>query len=134
MFQKGDQIKKLNMKVAGTLPSKPVNSEKPANWDQMTAKQKKNFKKKLQKKKKKLERSQVMSASSVASDGEDEQQSEAEDPDLDLNFDVALDDKKTQKPPKETAGNAESEKDGETQDAPQEPEKTRRGPKISNDV
>lgn len=55
------------MKVAGTLPApkpKPeanVNADRPANWDSMTAKQRKNFKKKQQKKKKKLERSQIMS-------------------------------------------------------------------------
>lgn len=67
MFQQGaENIKKLQMKVAGTLPPKPKpeansNTDKPANWDSLTTKQRKNFKKKLQKKKKKLERSQIMS-------------------------------------------------------------------------
>lgn len=73
MFQNGDFIKKLNMKVAGTLPyesKQEVNesSKVQPNKSKLTessqnsgqnAKLTKNQKKKLQKKKKKLEQSQI---------------------------------------------------------------------------
>lgn len=63
MFNKGDHIKKLNMKVAGTLVKPKVNSAAHAveddgkdgkvwdvNMEGLTAKQKKNLRKKLQRK------------------------------------------------------------------------------------
>ena len=67
MFEHQDIIKKINMKIAGTLPTPSANaSAEPAqseekkeeaaaavNMDGLTAKQRKNLKKKLQRKKKK---------------------------------------------------------------------------------
>lgn len=56
MFKNGDYIKRLNMKVAGTLPGfsltpKPKQEHKPSEpnpmYEGLTAKQKKNLKKKL---------------------------------------------------------------------------------------
>lgn len=72
MFKDGEYIKKLNMKVAGTLPaqqnphaSQPAQKDLEAdraallkmnpNYDSLTTKQKKNLRKKLQKKRKKLD-------------------------------------------------------------------------------
>lgn len=69
MFNKGDHIKRINMKVAGTLVN-PINSELrnqeqqsetaieegkvwEVNMDGLTAKQKKNLRKKLQRKRRK---------------------------------------------------------------------------------
>ena len=77
MFKDGEYIKKLNMKVAGTLPAQQnppqAQSSQPAqkdmeadraallkmnpNYDSLTTKQKKNLRKKLQKKRKKLDQS-----------------------------------------------------------------------------
>lgn len=131
------------MKVAGTLPPKPqpaVSSDKPANWDQMTAKQKKNFKKKLTRKKKKLERSQVMSQSSVASafSHEEEIDDDEDAPNLDINIDdVALEGAKArEKTSDEDLRAAASRKDSESnaEAGVPEPGKTRRGPKIGDDV
>jgi len=56
MFQNGDSLLKLNKKVAGNLtPNKPVVAMPTPSFEGLTAKQKKNLKKKIQKKKKKLE-------------------------------------------------------------------------------
>jgi hypothetical protein len=70
MFQQSDAIKKLNMKIAGTLQAKENLSLKKQDvsstslfvsefdTEGMTAKQKKNLRKKLYRKRKKLEQSQ----------------------------------------------------------------------------
>jgi serine/threonine-protein kinase SRPK3 len=64
MFNKGEHIKKLNMKVAGTLVNPKTNSANhqtedevnqkvwDVNMEGLTAKQKKNLRKKLQRKRK----------------------------------------------------------------------------------
>jgi len=63
MHKNGEFIKKLNMKVAGTLPIKKK-SDEPAltsfryqdvSFEGLTAKQRKNLKKKLNRKRKKME-------------------------------------------------------------------------------
>lgn len=51
MFNKADIIKRVNMKIAGTLPEEPKKEEEGKVWDVnmdgLTAKQKKNLRKKL---------------------------------------------------------------------------------------
>lgn len=68
MFNKSDIIKRLNMKIAGTLvqPAQPTASEEQkqeeeekakvweVNMEGLTAKQKKNLRKKLQRKRKRI--------------------------------------------------------------------------------
>ena len=74
MHKNGEYIKKLNMKVAGTLPIKKKNEE-PAltsfryqdhSFEGMTAKQRKNLKKKLNRKRKKMEASQNASQAAIS--------------------------------------------------------------------
>ena len=63
MFNKGDIIKRINMKIAGTLPADAAQAGKAeedkgakvwdVNMEGLTAKQKKNLRKKLQRQRKK---------------------------------------------------------------------------------
>jgi hypothetical protein len=63
MCKIGEYVKKLNMKVAGTLPygtkakkdTQPQADIPKPNYEGMTSKQKKNLRKKLQKRRKKLD-------------------------------------------------------------------------------
>ena len=78
MHKNGEFIKKLNMKVAGTLPSKEKKkTEEPKSdlpsfryqdhsFEGMSAKQRKNLKKKLNRKRKKMEQSQNQSVSDIS--------------------------------------------------------------------
>lgn len=112
MFQQCDAIKKLNMKIAGTLQNAKDLTLKPQAESQsslfaseidttgMTAKQKKNLRKKLYRKRKKLEQSQNNSKldltnesfdtteqKSGCTDGGNEDQQDDDEPDLDINID-----------------------------------------------
>lgn len=74
MFKNGDYVKKLNMKVAGTLPNtgkvakQEMDVPKP-NYEGLTSKQKKNLRKKLQKRRKKLDQT-ISQAEDQATNGE----------------------------------------------------------------
>lgn len=77
-MQKNELLKKLNMKVAGTLPPKEKkNTEEPKSdlpsfryqdhsFEGMSAKQRKNLKKKLNRKRKKMEQSQNQSGTDLS--------------------------------------------------------------------
>lgn len=107
MFQQSDAIKKLNMKIAGTLQNPKDLALKKLDMSStslfasefdtegMTAKQKKNLRKKLYRKRKKLEQSQNHSKLDLTANSIDEDDSKAdgsgkgddEEPDLDINID-----------------------------------------------
>lgn len=106
MFEGGDHNRKLNMRVAGTLPinqtkrvskkeqkQDPSEEEKAADMakamEGMTAKQKKNFRKKQARKRKKAEQSRVTSQLDISKD-EKTEKSEDDEVDLDINFDIDL--------------------------------------------
>ena len=111
MFQQSETIRKLNMKIAGTLQQQMPEKKQKQNGNQqsslyadvsfegMTAKQKKRLKKKLLKKRKKLERSQNTSNLNISrstdgglgeDDDDDEKDKDVEndqEADLDINID-----------------------------------------------
>ena len=109
MFQQSDAIKKLNMKIAGTLQQpKDLTLNKQSqsstslfasefDTEGMTAKQKKNLRKKLYRKRKKLEQSQNNSKLDLTDRSIDEdteggkssgkEEDEDCEPDLDINID-----------------------------------------------
>ena len=108
MFQQNDAIKKLNMKIAGTLQNpkslalnkqdQSANSLFASEFDTegMTAKQKKNLRKKLYRKRKKLEQSQnnsKLDISCQSSENEEQKSSNVngqaadEEPNLDIDID-----------------------------------------------
>lgn len=75
MHKHGEIIRKLNMKVAGTLPIKKKNDEpaltsfryQDVSFEGLTAKQRKNLKKKLNRKRKKMEQSMSQNLSKADS-------------------------------------------------------------------
>mmetsp|Transcript_15662 Transcript_15662/g.21203 ORF Transcript_15662/g.21203 Transcript_15662/m.21203 type:complete len:272 (-) Transcript_15662:1036-1851(-) len=112
MFQQSDAIKKLNMKIAGTLQTPKELSLKQQSQSStslfaseyctegMTAKQKKNLRKKLYRKRKKMEQSQNNSkldfSTQSIEDGEESKRTDSEnadgednaaEPDLDIDID-----------------------------------------------
>ena len=90
MYEHQDIIRKLNMKIAGTLPKTPITpvtqpsavvkqpevveevQETAVNLDNLTAKQRKNLKKKQQRKKKKAQANQGAGGSDDEDSGEEE--------------------------------------------------------------
>jgi hypothetical protein len=116
MFQQSDAIRRLNMKIAGTLQQSTQPDEKKeekkdsgagqnsvygdVSFEGLTAKQKKNLKKKLLKKRKKLERSQNTSNLNISrstdnNDDDDEDEEREKDSDNDpgaLDLDIKIDD------------------------------------------
>jgi len=74
MHKNGDHMKKLNMKVAGTLPVKQEPKQQSTtsfryqdvSFEGLTSKQKKNLKKKLNRKRKKMEQSQNASKADIS--------------------------------------------------------------------
>lgn len=117
MFDGHDHNRKLNMKVAGTLPTNTTSkrvTKKAADkkdtepeidmqkaMEGMTAKQKKNFRKKQARKRKKAEQSRMTSQLDISKDDKSEK-SEADNLDLDINVDVGL--KTKEVPKKKQAG------------------------------
>jgi len=108
MFDGADHNRKLNMRVAGTLPTnvrrvnknakleeKKVDTEDEKAIDMtkamegMTAKQKKNFRKKQARKRKKAEQSRITTSQLDISKDDAVEKSE-DDLDLDINIDVDL--------------------------------------------
>lgn len=83
MFNKGDIIKRVNMKIAGTLPpsevAKPAEDKGDKVWDVdmegLTAKQKKNLRKKLQRQRRKNQK-QDGTTVNESKDGDNEQEEE----------------------------------------------------------
>ena len=121
MHKNGEFIKKLNMKVAGTLPVTKKKTEEPEqpqptsfryqdhSFEGMTAKQRKNLKKKLNRKRKKMEQSQNGSRTDISESqtskssmigtenrGEDDEE-EQELKDIEIE-DIAVDAKPKEKP------------------------------------
>ena len=106
MFTQADEVKKLNMKVAGTLPNTNKDETKPDStkaagpkqasdrvWDipeHLTAKQKKNLRKKLQRKRKKMEQSRVISDQADQDANAEEKPEEGKELD-DINVQVETD-------------------------------------------
>ena len=115
MFQQSESIKKLNMKIAGTLITPKAKPQKKQqlqsqnslfaseiDTEGMTAKQKKNLRKKLYRKRKKLEsqnnskldmssnqsmESEERKSSTCDADDEDEEEETATEPNLEINMD-----------------------------------------------
>ena len=129
MHKNGEFIKKLNMKVAGTLPVTKKKTEEPEqpqptsfryqdhSFEGMTAKQRKNLKKKLNRKRKKMEQSQNASRTDFSesqtskssmigteNQGEnDEEEQELKDIEIE---DIAVDAKPKEKPDNQKKGKA----------------------------